>query len=65
MKFYNLRTRESVDVPENSIEKKKITRKTKSGTQTRYQLIGNYQGSKLYKFVNEETYKSMDVKEVS
>ena len=36
----------------------KMTRKTKSGEQTRYALTANYQGTKLFKFINEATYKS-------
>jgi hypothetical protein len=58
LKFYNLKTRSHVDVPEGQVKKMKMTRKTKSGTQTRYALTASYQGSKLFKFVNEATYKS-------
>ena len=58
MKFYNLKTRSHVDVPEGQVKKMKMTRKTKSGTQTRYALTANFEGSKLFKFVNEATYKS-------
>lgn len=65
MEFYNVKTRSKVDVPESAITKKKIVRKTKSGTQTRYALMADYKGSKLYKFINEATYKSLNVKEVS
>jgi hypothetical protein len=65
VKFYNLKTREHVEVPESAITKKKMQRKTKTGTQTRYALLADYQGSKLYKFVNEQTFNSTNVKEVS
>lgn len=64
MKFYNLKTRSHVDVPEAQVNKTKMVRKTKTGTQTRYALTANYNGSKLYKFVNEATFKATNVKEV-
>lgn len=40
-----------------------MERNTKSGKQVRYALTAEYQGSKLYKFVNEATYKSTNVPE--
>lgn len=64
MKFYNLKTRSHVDVPETNVRKTKMTRKTKSGTQTRYALTAEHEGIKLFKFVNEATFKSTDVKEI-
>jgi hypothetical protein len=63
MQFYNLKTRSHVDIPESSVRKVKMTRKTKSGEQTRYAFTAEYQGSKLFKFVNEATYKSSSAKE--
>ena len=64
MQFYNLKTRSHVDVPEGDVRKMKMTRKTKSGEQTRYALTANYQGTKLFKFINEADYKSSSAKEV-
>lgn len=65
VEFYNVKTKSKVDVPESNITKKKMVRKTKSGaTQTRYALIGQHDGMTLYKFVNQETYDKMNVKEV-
>jgi hypothetical protein len=64
MKFYNLKTRSHVDVPDANVRKTKMVRKTKSGEQTRYALTAEHEGSKLFKFVNEATFKSTDVKEV-
>ncbi len=58
MQFYNLKTRSHVDVPEKDVRKMKMVRKTKSGEQVRYALTANHNGSKLFKFVNETTYKS-------
>ena len=41
----------------------KMTRKTKSGEQVRYALTATYEGSKLFKFVNEATYNASSAKE--
>lgn len=63
MQFYNLKTRSHVDVPEGDVRKMKMTRKTKTGEQTRYALTANYQGTKLFKFINEATYKASNAKD--
>lgn len=64
MQFYNLKTRSHVDVPESMVKKTKMIRKTKNGEQVRYALKAEFEGSQLFKFVNEATFKSMDVEEV-
>lgn len=64
MKFYDLKTRAHVDVPETNIKKKKMERKTKTGTQVRYALMADHGGRTLYKFVNEATYKGTNAPEV-
>ena len=64
MKFYNLKTRSHVDVPDSDVRKTKMVRKTKNGEQVRYALTAEFEGSKLFKFVNEATFKSTDAKEV-
>ncbi len=58
MKFYNLKTRSHVDVPEDKVKKMKMVRKTKSGEQTRYAFTAEFEGAKLFKFVNEKDYKA-------
>jgi len=63
MQFYNLKTRSHVDVPEANVRKKKMVRQTKSGEQTRYALMAEHDGTTLYKFINEATYKSSNAKE--
>ncbi len=63
MQFYNLKTRSHVEIPETDVRKMKMTRKTKSGEQTRYALTATYEGSKLFKFVNEATYNSSNAAE--
>ena len=65
MQFYNLKTRSHVEVEDKDIQKKKMVRKTKSGEQTRYALMAKYDGTTLYKFVNEATYKATNAPEVS
>lgn len=64
MQFYNLKTRSHVDVPDSNVKKKKMIRKTKSGEQVRYALVAEYEGVQLFKFVNEETFKSTNAPEV-
>jgi len=50
-------------VPEANVRKKKMVRQTKSGEQTRYALMAEHDGTTLYKFINEATYKSSNAKE--
>ena len=57
--FYDVKTRQSVDVPESDVSKTKYDRQTKAGkTQVRYALRGKYQGRNLTKFVNQATWES-------
>ncbi len=64
MKFYNLKTRSHVEVPESAVKKMKMVRKTKSGEQTRYAFTAEHEGSKLFKFVNEAAFKASTASEV-
>ena len=64
MQFYNLKTRSHVDVPDSQVKKTKMIRKTKNGEQVRYALTANHEGAKLFKFVNEQTYKNTKAEEV-
>ncbi|MFZ4506400.1 MAG: hypothetical protein ACOYON_01725 [Fimbriimonas sp.] len=43
----------------------KMIRKTKSGEQTRYAFTATFEGSKLFKFVNEATYKASSAEEIN
>ena len=63
MQFYNLKTRSHVDITDDKIRKQKMVRKTKNGQQVRYALTADYNGTKLFKFVNEATYKASNAKE--
>jgi len=64
MQFYNLKTRSHVDVPESDVKKTKMIRKTKSGEQVRYAFTAEYQGAKLFKFVNEKMFQDTNVTEI-
>ena len=63
MQFYNLKTRSHVEIPEDKVKKQKMVRKTKSGEQTRYALTAELDGTKLFKFVSEATYKASSAAE--
>lgn len=63
MQFYNLKTRSHVEIPDSDVKKMKMTRKTKSGEQVRYALTATFEGSKLFKFVNEATYNTSTASE--
>ena len=55
--FYDVKTRESVEVPESDVSKTKYERTTKDGkVQVRYALRGSYQGRNLTKFVSQATW---------
>lgn len=60
MKFYDVKTRSSVEVNDNDLTRKKYIRQTKNGfTQTRYAVRAAYNGRWLTKFVSESAYKSL------
>ena len=63
MQFYNLKTRSHVDIADDKVEKIKMERATKSGTQIRYAMTAELDGSKLFKFVNEAAYNESSAKE--
>ena len=59
MKFYNLKTRSHVEIPESDITKHKMVRPTKTGEQTRYAVKATYEGTPLTKFVSKENYDAL------
>lgn len=64
MQFYDVKTRQSVEVADDKIQKKKMERKTSKGTnQTRYAAVAVVDGRNLFKFINEATYNSLKVPE--
>ena len=64
MEFYDVKKREKVEVPDSQIKKLRTERQTKAGIQYRYAVTAEVDGSKLFKFVSESTYKSLNVPEV-
>jgi hypothetical protein len=64
MQFYNLKTRSHVEIPDGDVKKLKMVRETKSGSQTRYALTAAFEGTNLFKFVNEATFTASAAQEV-
>jgi hypothetical protein len=63
MKFYNLKTRSHVEVPDSEITKTKLEKKTSNGVQVRYAMKAVVKGDKLFKFVSEKDFKESKAKE--
>jgi hypothetical protein len=64
IQFYDVRSRQKVDVPKERIRKTRYERTTKSGaTRTSYALRGEHGGSKLTKFVSQADWDALDVPE--
>jgi len=60
--FYDVRKRAKVSVSISDVKKTKYERKTKDGgTQVRYAVKAEVEGSKLTKFVSKDVWDSMDV----
>jgi hypothetical protein len=69
LQFYNLKTKQTVEVPESEMKKRRSVRTTSRGTrQERYAVIAdvNVDGKpiRMFKFVNKETFDSLPVPEV-
>jgi hypothetical protein len=61
VKFYDVKTRQSVEVPESDVTKTKYERTTKDGNvQVRYALRGKFEGRNLTKFVGQADWDGMD-----
>lgn len=60
--FYNLKLKRKVDVPESQVKKTVFQAK---GNQRRYALVAEQDGTRMFKFVSEATYKSTKVPEAS
>jgi hypothetical protein len=70
MEFYNLKTKEKVDVPDSDIKKKRMVRTTSRGTrQERYAVVADIRSGgkplRMFKFVNKETFDSLHVPEAT
>ena len=69
MEFYNLKTKQKVEVPESEMKKRKSVRTTSKGTrQERYAVVAdvNVEGKpmRMFKFVNKATFDSLHIPEV-
>lgn len=62
MQFYNLKTRSHVEIPDDQVEKIQMERATKTGSQIRYAMTAQHEGSKLFKFVSQEAYNDSKAK---
>ena len=62
VKFYDVKSRESVSLDEKSITKTTYERKLKGGAkQVRYAFRGNYKGRKLTKFCSKKDWDKLNV----
>lgn len=62
--FYDVKKRANVDVPVSACWKTKYERPTKDGgTQVRYAVKADYEGSKLTKFVSKDTWDQLSCPE--
>lgn len=71
MEFFNLKTKQKVQIPDSDLKKRRSVRTTSGGKrQERYAVIAEVRenGGKplqLFKFVNKETFDGLDVPEVN
>ena len=70
MEFFNLKTKQKVEIPESQIKKRRSVRTTSGGKrQERYAVIAEVRGDgkpmQLFKFVNKETFDRLDVPELN
>jgi len=71
VEFFNLKTKQKVQIPDSDLKKRRSVRTTSGGKrQERYAVIAEVRenGGKplqLFKFVNKETFDGLDVPEVN
>ena len=61
MEFYNVKTRQKVDIPESVLRKSTLVQK--NGRHT-YIVTGEEDGTKLVRFVSQQQYDALQVPEV-
>ena len=62
IEFYDVKKRAKVSVPASQVKKAKYERPTKAGgTQVRYAVKAEVDGSRLTKFVSKETWDGLNV----
>ena len=62
MEFYNVKTRQKVDIPESNLQKRTLVQK--NGRHT-YAVTGEKDGAKLVRFVSKQQYDALQVPEAS
>ena len=60
MEFYNVRTKQKVDIPESGLRKRTMVQK--NGRHT-YAVTGEENGTKLVRFVSKQQYDALQVPE--
>ena len=61
MEFYNVKTRQKVDIPESSLRKRTLVQKNGKHT---YAATGEEDGTKLFRFVSRQQYDALQVPEI-
>ena len=61
MEFYNVKTKQKVDISESGLSKRTIVQK--NGKQT-YAVTGEQNGTKLVRFVSKQQYDALQAPEV-
>lgn len=60
MKFYNVKKRKEVEIPDSQIKKVVYKRKTSKGVQERYAVRGqDDDGTNLTKFINKKVFEKL------
>ena len=66
VEFYNMKLKRKVSVPQDRLQKQVFSRPGTAGAvQRRYAVVAQAEGTKMFKFVSEATFNSLDVPEVS
>jgi hypothetical protein len=66
IEFYNMKLKRKVSVPETQLRKQVFAKPgAAGGSQRRYALVAGHEGTRMFKFVNEATHKSLNVPEVT
>ena len=61
MEFYNMKTRQKVDIPESDLSKRTLVQK--NGRHT-YAVTGEEDGAKLFRFISKQQYDALQVPEI-
>ena len=61
MEFYNVKTRQKVDIPESALSKRVMVQKNGKNT---YAVTGEKDGARLVRFVSKQQYDALQVPEI-